>query len=90
MVVPFPAGGNADLIAREIAQALTEKLGKTVIIENKAGAAGNIGGAYVAKSKPDGYTLLFSTPSPLALNKLMYKSLSFDPEQDFSTIILVA
>jgi tripartite-type tricarboxylate transporter receptor subunit TctC len=90
MVVPFPAGGNADLIAREIAQALTEKLGKTVIVENRAGAAGNIGGAYVAKSKPDGYTLLFSTPSPLALNKLMYKTLSFDPEQDFSPIVLVA
>jgi tripartite-type tricarboxylate transporter receptor subunit TctC len=90
MVVPFPAGGNADLIAREIGQALSEKLGKTVIIENKAGAGGNIGAAYVAKAKPDGYTLLFSTPAPLALNKLMYKTMPFDPEQDFSPIVLVA
>lgn len=90
MVVPFPAGGNADLIAREIAQALTEKLGKAVIVENKAGAGGNIGAASVAKAKPDGYTLLFSTPAPLALNKLMYKTMPFDPEQDFSPIVLVA
>lgn len=90
MVVPFPAGGNADVIAREIAQALTEKLGKTVVVENRSGAGGNIGGAYVAKAKPDGYTFLFSTPAPLALNKLMYKSMNFDSEKDFTPVVLVS
>ena len=90
MVVPFPAGGNADVIAREISQTLTEKLGKSVIVENRAGAGGNIGGAYVAKAKPDGYTLLFSTPAPLALNKLMYKAMAYDPETELSPIVLVA
>lgn len=90
MVVPFPAGGNADVIGREISQALTEKLGKTVVVENRSGAGGNIGGAYVAKAKPDGYTFLFSTPAPLALNKLMYKSMPYDPETEFSPVVLVA
>lgn len=90
MVVPFPAGGNADVIGREISQTLSEKLGKTVVVENRSGAGGNIGGASVAKAKPDGYTFLFSTPAPLALNKLMYKSMPYDPEADFSPVVLVA
>src|SRR3569623_290621 len=90
MVVPFPAGGNADIIAREIAQAMQEKLGQTVIVENRSGAGGNIGGAYVAKAKPDGYTFLFSTPAPAALNKLMYKSMQFDPTTDFAPVVLVS
>jgi tripartite-type tricarboxylate transporter receptor subunit TctC len=90
MVVPFPAGGNADIIAREIAQAMQEKLGQTVIVENRSGAGGNIGGAYVAKAKPDGYTFLFSTPAPAALNKLMYKSMQYDPAADFSPVVLVS
>jgi tripartite-type tricarboxylate transporter receptor subunit TctC len=90
MVVPFPAGGNADVIAREISQALTEKLGKSVIVENRAGAGGNIGGTYVAKAKPDGYTFLFSTPAPLALNKLMYKAMPYDPEAELAPVVLVS
>ncbi|MCW5691719.1 MAG: tripartite tricarboxylate transporter substrate binding protein [Pseudolabrys sp.] len=90
MVVPFPAGGNADIIAREIAQAMQEKLGQTVIVENRSGAGGNIGGAYVAKAKPDGYTFLFSTPAPAALNKLMYKSMQYDPAADFAPVVLVS
>ncbi|MDO9413900.1 MAG: tripartite tricarboxylate transporter substrate binding protein [Pseudolabrys sp.] len=90
MVVPFPAGGNADVIAREISQHLTEKLGKTFVVENKSGAGGNIGGTYVAKAKPDGYTFLFSTPAPLALNKLMYKSMPYDPEAELQPVVLVS
>ena len=90
LVVPFPAGGNADIIAREIALALQEKLGQTVIVENRSGAGGNIGGAYVAKAKPDGYTFLFSTPAPAALNKLMYKSMQYDPAEDLSPVVLVS
>ncbi|MBS0247582.1 MAG: tripartite tricarboxylate transporter substrate binding protein [Proteobacteria bacterium] len=90
LVVPFPAGGNADIIAREIAQALQEKLGQTVIVENRSGAGGNIGGAFVAKAKPDGYTFLFATPAPAALNKLMYASMQYDPAQDFAPVVLVS
>ena len=90
MVVPFPAGGNADIIAREIALAMQEKLGQTVIVENRSAAGGNIGGAYVAKPKPDGYTFLFSTPAPAALIKLMYKSMQYDPAEDLAPVVLVS
>ncbi len=90
LVVPFPAGGNTDVIARAIALDLSEKLGKQFVVDNRAGAGGNIGGAAVAKAKPDGYTLLFATPAPAALNKLMYKSMPYDPERDLDPIILVA
>ncbi len=90
MIVPFPAGGPADVIARAVGNALSESLGKQFIIDNRAGAGGNIGGAAVAKAAPDGYTLLFTTPAPAALNKLMYKSMSYDPERDFTPVVLVA
>jgi tripartite-type tricarboxylate transporter receptor subunit TctC len=90
MVVPFPAGGNADVIARAIALDLSEKLGKQFVVDNRAGAGGNIGGAAVAKAKPDGYTFLFTTPAPAALNKLMYKSMPYDPERDFDPVVLAA
>lgn len=90
MIVPFPAGGPADLAARACAQALSEALGKQFVVDNRAGAGGNIGGAAVAKAAPDGYTLLFTTPAPAALNKLMYKSMPYDPERDFAPIVLFA
>ena len=90
MIVPFPAGGPADIIARAVANALSESLGKQFIIDNRAGAGGNIGGAAVAKAAPDGYTLLFTTPAPVSLNKFMYKSLPYDPARDFMPIVLVA
>jgi tripartite-type tricarboxylate transporter receptor subunit TctC len=90
MIVPFPAGGSADLLARSAAQELTDKLGKTVIVDNRAGAGGNIGGAVVAKAKPDGYTMLFTTPAPAAMNKLMYKNMPYDPETDLEPVILIA
>jgi len=90
MIVPFPAGGNADVLARALAAELSEKLGQQFIVDNRAGAGGNIGGAAVAKAAPDGYTFLFGTPGPVATNKLMYKSLPYDPEKDFAPVVLVA
>ena len=90
MIVPFPAGGPADLAARAVANALSETLGKQFVVDNRAGAGGNIGGAAVAKAVADGYTLLFTTPAPAALNKLMYKSMPYDPERDLAPIVLVA
>jgi tripartite-type tricarboxylate transporter receptor subunit TctC len=90
MIVPFPAGGPADILARAVANALSESLGKQFIVDNRAGAGGNIGGAAVAKAAPDGYTLLFTTPAPVSLNKFMYKSLPYDPERDFTPVVLVA
>ena len=90
MIVPFPAGGNADVLARALAAELSEKLGQQFIVDNRAGAGGNIGGAAVAKAAADGYTLLFGTPGPIATNKLMYKSLPYDPEKDLTPVVLVA
>lgn len=90
MIVPFPAGSAVDALARVSANALSEKLGKQFIVENRAGAGGNIGGAAVAKAAADGYTLLFGTPAPIALNKLMYKSLAYDSGRDFTPVVLVA
>jgi tripartite-type tricarboxylate transporter receptor subunit TctC len=90
MIVPFPAGGPTDIAARAVGNALSETVGKQFVIDNRAGAGGNIGGAAVAKATADGYTLLFTTPAPAALNKFMYKNLPYDPERDFTSIVLVA
>jgi tripartite-type tricarboxylate transporter receptor subunit TctC len=90
LVVPFPAGGNADVIARALAAELSEKLGQQFIVDNRTGAGGNIGGAAVAKAAADGYTLMFGTPGPIATNKLMYKSLPYDPEKDLKELIAYA
>jgi tripartite-type tricarboxylate transporter receptor subunit TctC len=90
MVVPFPAGGSADAVARLIALELGDKLKQQVVVENRGGAGGNIGGAVVARAKADGYTLLFATPGPGANNKLLYSKLTYDPEKDFTPIIEVA
>jgi len=90
VIMPFAAGGGTDLLARALAEYLGEKLGQQFIVENRTGAGGNIGAAVVAKAAPDGYTILFGTPGPLANNKLMYKNLPFDPEQAFVPIVLIA
>jgi len=89
IVVPFPAGGTADIMPRTIAERLSRKWGKTVIIENHTGAGGNIGAELVAKSEPDGYTLLASPPPPLVINQNLYPHLEFDPLQ-FVPIIVMA
>ena len=79
IAVPFPAGGGTDLLARVIAEALTKKWGQPVYVENLSGAAsGNVGASEVARSAPDGYTLLLSPPGPIAMNKLLYKNMPFD------------
>jgi len=91
IVNPFPPGGSVDTMARILAQKLTEELGQQFIIENRAGAGGNTGAESVAKSDPDGYTLLFSAPGPLAINSTLYiKGLPFDPAKDFAPIALFA
>lgn len=90
LIVPFPAGSAVDFLARAVGSELADKLGKPFIVENRTGAGGNIGGAAVAKAKPDGYTFLFGTPSPIAMNKLMYKGLTYDSEKDFTPVVLVA
>ena len=90
VILPFAAGGGTDLLARSLAQHFGETFHQQFVIDNRAGAGGNVGAAAVAKATPDGYTILFGTPGPLANNKLMYKNLPFDPEQAFTPIVLVA
>lgn len=86
MVVPFATGGPTDLVARVIAQKLTEYLGQQFIVENRAGAGGNVGADLVSKAAPDGYTLLMATVSTHATNPLLYKNIPFDPVTGFSPI----
>ena len=89
-VVAFPPGGAADLLARMIGQSLTETLGQPFVIENKGGANGNIGGEVVARSAPDGYTLLMSSGSMVAINPHIYASMPFDPAKDIVPVAAVA
>src|SRR5450631_57304 len=90
LVVPFPAGGSLDVVARAIAQKLTEAWGQPVIIDNRPGAGGNIGADLVAKSAPDGYTILDGALSTHAVNVTLYGKLPYDPIKDFAPITLVA
>src|SRR5262245_40769819 len=91
IVNPFPPGGSVDITARILATKLTENLGHQFIVENRGGAGGNTGADSVAKSDPDGYTLLFTAPGPLAVNQTLYsKGLPFDPEKDFAPVALFA
>ena len=89
MVVPFAAGGSTDLVARLLGQKLSEILGVSVVIENRAGAGGNIGAAAVARADADGYTLLYGTISTHTLNPLMAKRSAYDPVKDFEPVALV-
>ncbi len=89
IIVPFPAGGTADVLPRIVAEKLSAKWGRPVIIENRAGGGGNIGAEAVAKAEPDGHTLLASPPGPLAINQNLYKKLSFDPRK-FQPVTILA
>jgi len=89
IIVPFPAGGSTDVIARQLAQRLGNTLGQQFIVENKAGAGGNIGTDAVAKAAPDGYTIGLSTSGPLANNKSLYKDMPYDSDKDLTPIALV-
>ena len=90
LVVPYPPGGSSDIIARAIAQPLSDALKQTVIVENKAGANGNLGGDFVAKSAPDGYTLLLCDTGALAISPSVYTKLGFDPSKDLRGVTMLA
>jgi tripartite-type tricarboxylate transporter receptor subunit TctC len=91
IVNPFPSGGSVEITARIMAQKLAENTGGQFIVENRTGAGGNVGSDSVAKSDPDGYTLLFTAPGPLAVNQTLYtKGLPFDPQKDFAPIAIFA
>jgi tripartite-type tricarboxylate transporter receptor subunit TctC len=89
IIVPVPAGGGVDAVTRVIAERLRQRLGQAFIVDNQGGAAGNIGTATFAASQPDGYTLLASTPAPLAINHALYKGLKYEPET-FESVALMA
>jgi tripartite-type tricarboxylate transporter receptor subunit TctC len=86
LIVPFPPGGVTDLVARELAKRLSEGLGQPVVVDNRAGAGGNIGTAALARSQPDGYTLGVMTVSAMSIAPHIHKSLSFVPAKDFTPI----
>lgn len=90
VVVPYPAAGAADIFGRSIAMALEENLKQSVVVENKPGAGGNLGMTYVARSKPDGYTIGLGTIGTQSINQFIYPSMQFDPEKDLTPIALVA
>ena len=88
-VVPYPAGGAADVFARSLAAELSKRIGQTVIVENRAGANGNLGSAYVARTAPaDGYTFLLGSLSSLAINPHIYSSMGYDPLKDLQPVSL--
>ena len=89
MVVPFAAGGSTDVVARIVAQKMSEDLGQQVIVQNVAGAGGNLGAGNVARADPDGYTILMGTVATHALNPLILKSTPYDPEKDFAPVSLL-
>ena len=86
VVVPFPAGGNADILARIMAQKMSEAWKQNVVVDNRAGAAGIIGAEAVAKSAPDGYTLLMGTTGTQTTNPAVYSKLPYDPQKDFAPV----
>jgi tripartite-type tricarboxylate transporter receptor subunit TctC len=85
-VVPYPAGGGTDVIARTLAEAMRQTLGQQIVIDNRPGASTNIGADLVAKSKPDGYTIMSADNAVLAFNEYLFSKLPFNPEKDFSYI----
>ena len=90
IVVPYPAGGSNDIVARLVAQKLSERSGQNFLVENRGGAGGNVGAEAVAGSEPDGYTLLLTAPPPLTINAALYKNLAFDPARAFAPVALIA
>lgn len=90
LVVPYPPGGTADILARTLAEPLSKAIAKHIIVENKPGAAGAIGAAHVSRADPDGQTLLFTNVGPSAIAPAMSKSRPYDPAKDFAAVALVA
>ena len=89
LIVPWPPGGGVDTAARIIGQPLGQRLGQSIVIENRPGAGGNIGTELAARAKPDGYSLLMGSVSPNAINVHLYSRLGFDPVKDFVPIVYV-
>jgi len=89
LVVPFPAGSSTDIIARIVAQKLSHRLGQQVVIENRAGASGNIGADAVAKAAPDGYTIGIATASTHAVATSLSPNLPYDPIRDFAPVAMI-
>jgi tripartite-type tricarboxylate transporter receptor subunit TctC len=90
IVAPFPAGGLADVLARAVGDEMSKSLGQPVVVENRAGAGGNIGAEVVASSPPDGYTIMMSSAGILSINEFLYSKMPFDPLTAFAPITLVA
>lgn len=90
VIVAFTAGGTTDLLTRMVSTRLSEKLGKTFVVENKPGAGGNIGTEFVVKAKPDGYTLMVNSVGPIAVNLTLYKNLPFNPITDLDPVVQIA
>jgi tripartite-type tricarboxylate transporter receptor subunit TctC len=90
VVIPYPAGSTPDIVGRTVSDRLQKALGQPFVVENRTGAAGNIGTEAVAKAAPDGHTLLVAINGPVAVNKHLYKSLPFDPDRDLLPISLLA
>jgi len=89
IVVPFPAGGPTDVLARALAADLSDKLRQQIVVENRSGAGGNVGNAAVAKAAPDGYTILLGTTSTVN-NRFMYRNLPFDTDRDLAPVVLIS
>jgi tripartite-type tricarboxylate transporter receptor subunit TctC len=87
LICPFPPGGAVDIASRAIADALTKVTGQSVVVENKPGAGGNLGGELAAKSAPDGYTVFMTTSGIQAINPFLYQKMPFDPNKDFASVI---
>jgi len=90
IIVPYAAGGTSDILARQVGPKITEALGQPVIVENKPGANGNVGADFVAKSSPDGYTLLLTDLGGLVISASVYPKLPFNPSKDFSPVVMVS
>ena len=90
IIVPFPAGGSADLLPRYVGESLQKQWGQPVIVDNRPGAAGNIGATAVFQAEPDGYTLLSAPPPPLVINRLLYPKLAYDPTQFVPMSVIAA
>jgi tripartite-type tricarboxylate transporter receptor subunit TctC len=90
LIVPYPAGGGTDFFARLVGQKMQELIGQPVVVENKPGAATNLGADFVAKAQPDGYTILLGDVATFAANQSLYKKIPFDAEKDFTPITLTA
>jgi tripartite-type tricarboxylate transporter receptor subunit TctC len=90
LIIPFPAGGAMDVLGRNVAHELGDKLGQPLVVDNRVGAAGNIGAMAAAKAAPDGYTILMAGAASLALNKFMFGNMPYDPDRELTPIVIVS